>query len=412
MHPCGTGRRDLDVFPCESEKEFGGQVMARRRPRLAERRQAVGLTQEALAERLDVDRSTVVRWEAGNVAPQPWMRPRIAAELKVSADQLNDLLHRPGPESSQATGHKRILDQAHTDLNSVAGLRNEFDGLASRYDQDPSASLVAKGGEQLNVITFMARSAPRGRVERELLSLQADAYTLMGQLVWDASQRRDHVTARSYYDQSVTLARHLRDQRLEGHALLRTSYVALYGAQDPRAGLDLALQAADTARSTSPAVTGLALLHAGEAHAMLGEAKYCEQALEDAQRQLERSDSMDASADLVSSTQFGRLAGSCYLSLGQYRRSQHLLETTAAELHDRRKSRAIVLGNLTLAYIRQREVDAAVSTLIDAIAELEQTRGGGGLNVVFSAARELRPWRQEPTVADVHDRLFALMATT
>ncbi|MEV4033694.1 transcriptional regulator [Streptomyces umbrinus] len=291
-------------------------------------------------------------------------------------------------------------------------MRNEFDGLASRYDQDPSASLVAKGGEQLNVITFMARSAPRGRVERELLSLQADACTLMGQLVWDASQRRDHATARSYYDQSVTLARHLRDQRLEGHALLRTSYVALYGAQDPRAGLDLALQAADTARSTSPAVTGLALLHAGEAHAMLGEAKYCEQALEDAQRQLEQSDSLDAAADLVSSTQFGRLAGSCYLSLGQFRRSQHLLQTTAVELHDRRKSRAIVLGNLTLAYIRQREVDAAVSTLIDAIAELEQTRGGGGLNVVFSAARELRPWRQEPIVADVHDRLFALMATT
>jgi tetratricopeptide (TPR) repeat protein len=258
----------------------------------------------------------------------------------------------------------------------------------------------------------MARGAPRGRVERELLSLQADACTLMGQLVWDASQRRDHATARSYYDQSVTIARHLRDHTLEGHALLRTSYVALYGAQDPRAGLDLALQAADTARSTSPAVTGLAMLHAGEAHAMLGEAKDCERALGDAQEELEKSDSMDAAADLISSTQFGRLAGSCYLSLGRYRRAQHLLETTAAALQDRRKSRAIVLGNLTLAYIRQGDVDAAVTTLTEAITELEQTRGGGGLNVVFSAARELRPWRQEPIVADVHDRLFALMATT
>ncbi|MEU2779049.1 transcriptional regulator, partial [Streptomyces sp. NPDC007162] len=77
----------------------------------------------------------------------------------------------------------------------------------------------------------------------------------------------------------------------------------------------------------------------------------------------------------------------------------------------RRKSRAIVLGNLTLAYIRQGEVDAAVAALTKAIAEVQETRGGGGLNVVFNAARELSPWRQERIVADVHDQLFALMAT-
>lgn len=384
--------------------------MARRRSRLAERRRIVGLTQEALAERLGVDRSTVVRWDAGTASPQPWMRPRLAAELDISVDELNELLSDvPDPLGTQGreSGHERAV----TTLTTAAKLRHEFDGLAARYDHDPSASLLAEGGEQLNTITFMTRQTRRGRAERELLSLQADACTLMGQLVWDASQRRDHATARNYYDRSATIARRLRDHTLEGHALLRTSYVALYGAQDPRGGLDLALRAADTARSTSPAVTGLALLHAGEAHAMLGEASDCEQALADAQHQLERTDAIDAAADLVSSTQFGRLAGSCYLSLGQHRRAQRILETTAAELQDRRKSRAIVLGNLTLAYIRQREVDGAVVAITEAIAELEQTRGGGGLNVVFTAARELRPWRQETIVADVHDRLFALMAT-
>jgi tetratricopeptide (TPR) repeat protein len=176
--------------------------------------------------------------------------------------------------------------------------------------------------------------------------------------------------------------------------------------------LALAIQAAETARSTSPALTGLALLHVGDAHAMLGEANDCERALAEAQQQFDSTDGVDAAADLVSSTQFGRLAGSCYLSLGEHRRAQEFLETTAAELQDRRKSRAIVLGNLTLAYIRQSEIDAAVATLTEAIAELEETRGGGGLNLVFRAARELRSWRQEQIVADVHDRLFALMATT
>ncbi|MER6108582.1 hypothetical protein [Streptomyces hirsutus] len=47
--------------------------------------------------------------------------------------------------------------------------------------------------------------------------------------------------------------------------------------------------------------------------------------------------------------------------------------------------------------------------LAEAIAELETTRGGGGMNIVFKAARELRPWRQEPLVAEVHDRLLGLM---
>ncbi len=99
----------------------------------------------------------------------------------------------------------------------------------------------------------------------------------------------------------------------------------------------------------------------------------------------------------------------CYLSLGDHQRAECLLASTAEKLRDRRKSRAIVLGNLTLARIRQRDVEAGVASLTEAIAELETTRGGGGLNHVFGAARELRPWRQEPIVAEVHDRLLALM---
>jgi hypothetical protein len=40
---------------------------------------------------------------------------------------------------------------------------------------------------------------------------------------------------------------------------------------------------------------------------------------------------------------------------------------------------------------------------------VEQARGGGGLNVAFTAARELRPWRNERVVQEVNDRLLALM---
>ncbi|WP_328581747.1 helix-turn-helix transcriptional regulator [Streptomyces sp. NBC_00370] len=385
--------------------------MAHHRNGLAARRRAVGLTQEALAEHMQVDRSSVVRWESGRTAPQPWMRPRLARLLRVDAEGLNDLLtaRSPGGPQGQDTIDYAVLHPDRVDLPAVATLRARFDDCAARYDRVPSAGLIAEAAIQLNLIDQLAAGSARGRVQRELHSLHADACTLMGQLVWDASQRRDHVTAKTYYERSTDLARHLRDSTLEAHALLRTGYVALYGAHDARAGLALAEQAAEKAERTSPALSGLALLHVAEAHAMLRSSSDCERALSRAERQLDHADGSDAAADLVSPTQFGRLAGSCYLSLGDHRRAETLLTSTAETLRDRRKSRAIVLGNLTLARIRQGDVETAVASLTEAVAELETTRGGGGMNIVFGAARELRPWRQEPLVAEIHDRLLGLM---
>jgi len=82
---------------------------------------------------------------------------------------------------------------------------------------------------------------------------------------------------------------------------------------------------------------------------------------------------------------------------------------TARRLQGRHKSKAIILGNLALAHVRQRDIEQATTVLHRAIDLLEVSRGGGGLNVVSAAVRELRPWRQEPIVQDVHERLLALM---
>src|SRR5215475_15981187 len=63
-----------------------------RRRGLAQRRKAVGLTQEQLAEQLGVERSTVARWERGETRPLPWLRPKLATALGVSADRVEELL--------------------------------------------------------------------------------------------------------------------------------------------------------------------------------------------------------------------------------------------------------------------------------------------------------------------------------
>jgi hypothetical protein len=121
---------------------------------------------------------------------------------------------------------------------------------------------------------------------------------------------------------------------------------------------------------------------------------------------------MDTAIELYSATQFGRMAGSCYLFLQDNSRAARLLEDTAARLHDGSKSQAVVLGNLPLALIRQGDLDAAAGKLHAAMNVIERNWGGGGLNIVFGAGKELRPWRSVPVVQDVHDRLLTLMASS
>ncbi|MEV0366284.1 helix-turn-helix transcriptional regulator [Nocardia fusca] len=58
----------------------------------AQRRKAMGFTREALAQRLNVERSTVVRWEAGKSEPSPALRADLAAALDVPLDELTVLL--------------------------------------------------------------------------------------------------------------------------------------------------------------------------------------------------------------------------------------------------------------------------------------------------------------------------------
>jgi DNA-binding XRE family transcriptional regulator len=86
-----------------------------RRDLLAQRRKAVGLSQDALAEQLGIERSTIVRWEAGKTGPQPWVRPMLAQALQINSDQLDDLL-RIETEGDSASVDRRAFAGLATGL--------------------------------------------------------------------------------------------------------------------------------------------------------------------------------------------------------------------------------------------------------------------------------------------------------
>lgn len=385
--------------------------MPARRVHLAARRKSVGLSQERLAEALGVDRSTVARWEAGDTDPQPWLRPRLARVLAVSLDELDGFLASITAAADGSESLRFVLDRpASADLVTVAALRCEFQQLDEQYTHMPSASLLAPAGQCLGQVRFLSAHAAKSRVRRELLGLEAEAAILMGQLVWDASQRRDHASARAYLDEAITAAGQVRDTATQGLAFLRKAMISLYGERDPQTGLSLAQAAAEASNHASDVLAGLAILHIAEAYAMKGDRASCERALSSADAKFDRVNGSDVALDLYSETQAGRMAGSCYLFLSDARRAQGLLEATAIALSDQSKAQAVVLGNLALALIAQGLIDEAAGRLHQAMDVIQLNWSGGGLNLVFTASRELRPWRSAPAVQDVQDRLLTLMA--
>jgi transcriptional regulator with XRE-family HTH domain len=411
MHHRCVALHGLGKWTRNGRNGEGKSIVARKRHRLAHRRKTVGLSQERLAEVMGVDRSTVVRWERAETDPQPWHRPRLANALKLSIEDLAELLADVGETPSRPNERLDYVlkHPGSVDLVTVAYLREQVQRLDEQYDRVPSTLLLAETGQLYGQTVFLRGHATSGRVQRELLAAEVESTTLMGQLVWDASQRHDHAAATSYFGQAIAAAKQIHDVVAEAHAELRKSYVALYGTRNPRAGLMLARRAAAVSENDSHVLAGLALLHVGEAHAMLRDARSCNEALGAAETHFGRIESDDPAGVLYCPSQHSRLAGSCFLFLGKPDKAEPILESALQLLTERKKSTAIVLGNLALAGIRQRSVDSAVVRLHEAIDVVEQTRGGGGLNVVFTAARELRPWRNERVVQEVSDRLLGLM---
>lgn len=63
-----------------------------RRSEFVRRRKLAGYSQERLAYAMDVDRSTIARWEAGDATPLPTFRPKLAELLNISPLDLEKIL--------------------------------------------------------------------------------------------------------------------------------------------------------------------------------------------------------------------------------------------------------------------------------------------------------------------------------
>jgi transcriptional regulator with XRE-family HTH domain len=395
-------------------------------------RHALRMSIDSFADYLGISSRAITKWETPGTTrtPRHDMQEILDTALVRATDKQQERfeasLALDGNGSGQGNSgfHDRLefalARPGHVDLVTAALLREKVRHLEGAYDSTPSTLLLGSAGQLHGQVVCLREQTTSARVRKALFEVEAESATFMGQLTWDASQRRDHRRPILYLDQAIHAAHQIRDASARSYAVLRKSFVALYGERKPVKGRELAHEAAEIAGPVSPSLTGLALLHVAESNAMTGQRRNCESALASAESQLDllstreqgsrkETDTLDLAAGSYTASEFTRLAGSCYLFLGEHKRAQPILEKTVETVVGEPISQAIALGNLGLSLIRQRRPDEAAVVLHQTIDAVALTRGGGGLNVAFRAGRELAEWRHEPWAQEIHDRLLDLM---
>jgi transcriptional regulator with XRE-family HTH domain len=125
----------------------------------AEARKRAGYTQEQLAEKLNVELTTVGRWERGKSEPQPWMRPRLAKALGLSADELGDIF----VDMTRAKGGGGAGEAAVRLANEIKHLRSSA-GLS----QPQLAMLVGYTRQYISLAERPQRNLPSIELIRAL----------------------------------------------------------------------------------------------------------------------------------------------------------------------------------------------------------------------------------------------------
>jgi hypothetical protein len=408
----------------------------------------------AIGRRLTINRESLVRmvydWEAGAHRPRDYYTlfiliyatqeelsartiergselDRLMAALKamgVSVDRRRFLLNAAALAAGVAgvpavaanlDGQERLAwvlrHPRSVDLPTVAFLRQQALDLLRRNEATPAASLLPTVARQLEQATVLREHAPAGRVRQELFAVEAQSATLLGRLLWDVSGHRDHATAARYFDQAIDLASNIKDGWVEASPRMFQRFLPVYGTdKDPGKGLVLAERAvARAADGSSRVIAGWSCALLAEAYADLGEERRARLALDRANVHLTRVAPDDPFYGVFGREQLGGFIGVCHLRLHDPKGAQAALQQTAQRFGvGKEKHKSVVLGDLATAFIGQGEPEQAAVVLHEAIDLVELTRDAGGMKRVFSAGRQLRPWRNEPFVQEVQDRLLAL----
>lgn len=253
--------------------------MARKQSYLAAKRRAMGYTQEAFADELGVDRTTVGRWERGESEPSPEGRKRLIKSLEVSPEKLDELLSPPPASGSESNGGQgNLMRHDGSFAHGEAAVRREpITGVYVRSIHRQIESLLnldhKMGGQQSAPLAVRAFDEVHHRIGVSPLGEhdRVDVYAAAGELAevagWFLYEGADHTASRMMNHEALALTRLAGNRSIE-LLILQNMAMGAGHVGRPMESLNIARSVLDS--SLSPRVEALFRFREALAHAQMG----------------------------------------------------------------------------------------------------------------------------------------------
>jgi transcriptional regulator with XRE-family HTH domain len=384
--------------------------MVARRVEFARCRATAGFTQGTLAEHLEIERSTVSRWERGITAPHPWTRPKLANALKISPKLLSELL---GDDGDSQADNRTTLPRPRRQIRfGTAGqvddvvfhLREQWHLLVKTDNLLGPRYAVCGVLDQLATIEdLLATAAISAR--REVVRLGAQYAESASWLFEDSG---DIATARHWNNRAMEWAHEADDYLMLSWSLFRRSQQAV-ASRNAVQVISLAQAAARTEHELLPAMRAAIAQQEARGHAMDGDERTAQSKLDEAHEWAATDtigDARGGHGSFCTTSYIELQRADCWLTLGNPDRAIHLYETTMPLLPTvYRRDRGKALGRLASAYVAIDEPEQAARVASEALDIAESVGSARTLAEIHAVGKQLTSDRQLAPVADLLDEL-------
>ncbi|MFE1936202.1 helix-turn-helix transcriptional regulator [Streptomyces sp. NPDC059474] len=414
---------------------------------LAERRKALGYSQEGLAHVLGVDRTTVGRWESGKTEIQPSLRQKYAAALQLDLAELDALVTRPpatlpesaGSFSRDSYGSGDVDDMIRREffrIITVAGALSalsaeESEALAEGVHRRASEDFLrmnshlwqvyqlarAKGSvhpivrDQLTGLT----KALGGRSDKETRALcgaAGDLFQLAGELAFDSNRYTD---AAASYTLAASASKDAGALDLWACALTRHAYVDVYEGRY-REAADTLLVAGRIARRGDSSLSTRHWVAAvqAEAYAGLGDLTACERALDKAEQVEDLTGPAQNGGWLrFDGSRLGEERGARYVQLGRLDLAERTLRSALAQdaLAEGQsfRRRGVVLANLAAVGVKRKDPEQVVAYTREALHLARESSSGYVARRLQALRSEFGPLARDRRITELDAEIKALV---
>ncbi len=360
--------------------------MATRRAALAAQREALGFTQETLAQGLGVELSTVGRWERGTLTPQPWRRPDLANALRVSLEQLDELLNPPATVTGIVSGREAALSglgagsarpsnsRTRLPVGSVdhldellAHLRDQWHALVRTDNLLGPRFALAAVRDQISIIEELLPACTGAR-RTEFVTLAATYAESAAWLYEDAGQMP---AATFWVGRAMEWAHEAGDKLLLAWTLFRRSQHAA-ADRDPHRTISLARAAGRSGNVLPNPMRAAIIQQEAQGFALAGEEVLSQRALDTAHQWAALDNAGDARGghgSFCTETYLELQRAHCWTELGKPQRAVQLYELVLPTLPPvYRCDRGVACSRFAQAQVNAGQFEASADMAIEALA--------------------------------------------